>query len=441
MIRKHFAGFAASALALAVSAQAFAGTVTTDGADILIKTKGGLEVGTTDKQFSFKIGGRLQVDADSFDGIYTVNGNRADETYLRRARLEISGVAYQDFEYTFNRNFGDTGSDDDWDEASISYTGFDPVSLTVGRMNPTFGLEEAVSSKWITAIERSAIYDLAPWVNDHMNGEGIRLRTTLGDIFHGEIGAYRQNLEGDDSENQYFQDEDGQNNHAIVMRGVIAPIVEEKQVLHFGASYATRDVEEGYRERIRSRLSVRGTTEDDVNGNRATYGDAFLDGDDSAYGLEAAYMMGPFSVQAEYLSRTAEGSEVLNGNDDDLEASGYNVQLAYTLTGESRSYKLDGGKFDKIKPSNKQLGAWEVFYRYDNISVDETPRLPASAAPDVTLEDIDTGAKVHTLGVNWYANEAVKVSANYLKAAADDVENDEGDDDGDAISLRLQYVF
>ncbi|MGL5999492.1 MAG: hypothetical protein ACRC1I_23790, partial [Pseudomonas proteolytica] len=29
MIRKHFAGFAASALALAVTAQAFAGTVTT----------------------------------------------------------------------------------------------------------------------------------------------------------------------------------------------------------------------------------------------------------------------------------------------------------------------------------------------------------------------------------------------------------------------------
>ena len=57
---KHFAGFAASALALAISAQAFAGTVTTDGADIMIKTKGGLEVGTTDKAFSFKLGGRIQ---------------------------------------------------------------------------------------------------------------------------------------------------------------------------------------------------------------------------------------------------------------------------------------------------------------------------------------------------------------------------------------------
>ena len=39
MIRKHSLGFVASALALAVSAQAFAGTVTTDGADIVIKTR------------------------------------------------------------------------------------------------------------------------------------------------------------------------------------------------------------------------------------------------------------------------------------------------------------------------------------------------------------------------------------------------------------------
>jgi phosphate-selective porin OprO/OprP len=43
--------------------------------------------------------------------------------------------------------------------------------------------------------------------------------------------------------------------------------------------------------------------------------------------------------------------------------------------------------------------------------------------------------------VNWYANEAVKVSANYLKTNVDDIVNAAGDDDGDAISLRAQYVF
>ncbi len=43
--------FAASALALVVSAQAMAGTVTTDGPDITIKTKGGFEAAAVDKSF------------------------------------------------------------------------------------------------------------------------------------------------------------------------------------------------------------------------------------------------------------------------------------------------------------------------------------------------------------------------------------------------------
>lgn len=92
MIRKHSLGFVASALALAVSAQAFAGTVTTDGADIVIKTKGGLEVATTDKEFSFKLGGRLQADYSRFDGFYTKNGNTADAAYFRRAFIELGGT-------------------------------------------------------------------------------------------------------------------------------------------------------------------------------------------------------------------------------------------------------------------------------------------------------------------------------------------------------------
>ena len=436
MIRKHsfrgaMVGFAASTLALAVSAQAFAGTVTTDGADIVVKTKGGLEVATTDKEFSFKLGGRIQADADSFDGFYTKNGNRADETYFRRARLELSGVAFTDWGYNFERNFSDNASD--WNELSISYNGWKPVQLSVGRFNPTFGLEEAVSSKWITAIERSAIYDLAPWLNSHENGEGIRLRATLGDMFHGEVGGYRQ--DGN-------QDEDGQNNTTFVARGVFAPIVQDKQVLHFGLNYATREVEAGFSDSIKSRLSVRGTTEDSVNGNRGTFGGATLDGTDQAWGAEAAYMMGPFSIQGEYLARTADGDAVANGNDNDLEASGYNVQVAYTLTGESRSYKLDGGKFDKIKPENKRIGAWEVFYRYDDITVDETAVAPSnSGLLGLTADTAEASAKTHTVGVNWYANEAVKISANYLTTSVDDIVNANGDDDGDAISLRAQYVF
>lgn len=430
MLAKHFAAFAASALA--VSAQTFAGTVSTDGPDILIKTKGGLEVGTADKRFSFKLGGRVMYDAGAFDGVMSKNGHRANETYLRRARLELSGTLYQDFDYVFERNFASTGADDNWKELSLTYTGWEPVTLTFGRVDPTMGLEEAISSKWTTAIERSMVYEVADWINSHMDGEGVRLRTTLGNLFHGEIGGYRQ---GD-------QDQNGQDNTSWVARGVIVPILEDNQVLHLGLNYAQRNVEAGTEARMRTRMTVRGTSEDSVNGNRVELGNSFLDGKDRVWAAEAAYMYGPFSVQGELHKRTAEGDAARNGNHYDLEVTGYNLQLAYTLTGESRGYKLDGAKFDKIKPADKNLGAWELFYRYDHLNVDEIARVNRmTLQPGVNLANVEAGAKVHTLGVNWYANEAVRVSLNYIKAATDDVMNTKGDDSGDALTARLQYVF
>ncbi|WWL44064.1 porin [Pseudomonas parakoreensis] len=72
-------------------------------------------------------------------------------------------------------------------------------------------------------------------------------------------------------------------------------------------------------------------------------------------GLEGAWATGPFSVQAEYLRRKLKADQANN----DMKASGYYAQMAYTLTGEPRIYKLDGAKFDTIKPENKELGAWK----------------------------------------------------------------------------------
>lgn len=416
MIRKHLLGLSASALAMAVSAHAAAGSVTTDGADIVIKTKGGFEASTTDKQFSFKLGGRIQADFDQFDGIYTKNGKTANESYIRRGRLELSGTAYTDWGYDFALEFGETG-ESDWKEASISYSGWDPVTIKVGRFDPDYGLEKATSSKWITAIERTMIYDLAPWVNDRADGMGVQVSGSTG-MFYGSAGFNRPKGQ---------EDTDGENKNNYNLRGVIAPMAEDGNVLHFGLNYAKSDAE-NVDARIRSRLGVRGTTEDSANGNRVTLAPTVNDAfdDDSVWGLEFAWATGPFSVQSEYLKRDISAKS--GSGRKDREASGYNVQLAYTLTGEARGYKLDGGKFDKIKPSNKQLGAWELFYRYDNAKVEESTF-------------VDTKAKVHTLGVNWYANEAIKVSANYLKASTDNVVNNVGDDDGDALSLRLQYAF
>lgn len=437
MIRKHFAGFVASALAMAVTAQAFAGTVTTDGADIVVKTKGGLEVATTDKEFSFKLGGRLQADYSTFDGFYTVNGDKADAGYFRRAFLELSGVMYTDWAYQINYDFshnagGDNRSEDGYfDEASLAYNGFKPVSIKVGRFDPEFGLEKATSSKWVTAQERNAAYDLVDWTNSHNGGMGIQASGTVGDSLYGSIGAFAK-----DATNQ---DKDGDSTKQFNFRAVFAPMHDAGNVLHLGVNVAQRDLSDtAFDGRIRSRLGMRGVTTDGgqdagTNGNRLLLGGANNTpagsyDTDRAYGLEAAFATGPFSVQGEYIKRKTEADAAAFS---DIKSTGYYGQVAYTITGEARQYKL--GKFDSIKPSNKQIGAWEVFYRYDHIETDDDNGAFANVS--------DIEGKVHNLGLNWYANEAIKISGVYVKAKVDNAQNANGDDDGDGFVVRAQYVF
>ena len=43
--------------------------------------------------------------------------------------------------------------------------------------------------------------------------------------------------------------------------------------------------------------------------------------------------------------------------------------------------------------------------------------------------------------MNWYANENVRLTGAYVKAQVDNRENADGDDSGDGIVLRAQYVF
>jgi len=422
--RYSFALKSVAALALAISAQVQAGSVTTDGPDLVIKTKGGLEVNTSDKAFGFKLGGRIHADYDNFDGVYTKNGQSADEFYFRRAFLTLTGYAFTDWNYVVSVDFGDSGTSR-WDELSVIYTGFDLVDIKFGRFDLLPGLERATSSNWTTAIERSAIYEIADWAQDKKDGFGLQVSGTAGDLAFASAGIFRQ--KGNEDEVS------GRNKNTFLVRGVVAPINTKGHVLHLGGSFAERSIENTANDTgsLSSRLGVRGTTEDTINGARASFGGSVADGfdGDQVWLLEAAYQFGPASIQGEYLQRNLGGD---NGQAD-RDATAFYVQAAYTLTGEARGYRLDGGRFDSIKPANSSLGAWELFYRYEDLSVDE--RAVA-----------DREATIHTLGVNWYANDSVKVALNYLIAdtknivsAADAAAGRK--QDGNAISARVQYVF
>ena len=88
--------------------------------------------------------------------------------------------------------------------------------------------------------------------------------------------------------------------------------------------------------------------------------------DITTWGVEAAYVSGPFSLQAEYFDND---TELVNGSKG-YEWDGFYGQLSYVVTGETRGYKWKGAIFDKINPKGK-MGAVEFVLRYEDISIDD----------------------------------------------------------------------
>lgn len=446
MIRKHsfrgvMAGFATSALALAVSAQAFAGTVTTDGADLVIKTKGGLEVSTTDKEFSFKLGGKLQWDATNFDGLRAVEENDPFDdtfnTFIRRGEFSLEGVAYKDWGYGLRVSYDGNEDGTDVDRAFITYTGLGFADITVGQYGVDYGLENSTSSSWITGIERPMMYDFLNGDEDTKFGVNVM---HAGDNYGlmAQVGHYEQ-----------YESEGNDELFGYTLRANWAPYLDGTDVIHLGANYHSSNPDDN-RARARTRFGVRSD-----NDRSFTLADTAQASSDNEWLLEAGAQFGAFRTQAEYFQRSIAG-ETNGGADADVDIDGYSAQVSYMFNGV-RKYKAGEGKWDKPD----QAGAVEVFARYDNVDVDgdaasvdgdlgQSAEFPALNGLNV-VTDRDAGftTKAFTVGVNYFPTPAVRVSLNYVDYELDNINTnvvvgangETMEDDGKAIVGRLQYVF
>ena len=434
MIRKHFAGFAASALALAVSAHAFAGTVTTDGADLVIKTKGGLEVATTDKAFSFKLSGKLQWDATQFDGLMAADQNKPFDdtfnTFIRRGEFGLEGTAYSDWDWGLRLSY-DEADDTSVDRAFIAYTGLDIGTFTVGRFGVDYGLENSTSSSWITAIERPFMYDFLNGDEDTQFGVNFK---HSGDNYG--LMAQVATYEGDNN----YKNEDNDELYGYTLRAHWAPYLNGTDVIHLAANYHNSESDDN-RARARTRMGIRSD-----NDFRLTFGDVRVADKDVEWVLESGAQFGSFRAQAEYFQRQISG-ETLAGAKSDVDLSGYYAQVSYMFNGV-RQYKAADGKWDK--PDNMK-GSWEIFARYESTTIDsDAGAIPgnlglAGIVADDVNDEFETKAMV--VGVNYFVTPSVRTSLNYIDYQVDNINtsNQVGgksvQDDGKAIVGRLQYVF
>ena len=399
-------GLSMAILAGAISAQATAGTVTSDGSDIILKTKGGFEVKTADKKASFRVGGRIQWDYNNAVLDPDVDGadDRTEESQfdVRRARIYTKGH-YGNWAYKAQFNIRNEGSGGDVEDLYLRYTGWGKAAqVTLGRAKAPFGLEELTSSKDISILERSAITEL--FVPGRQNGIQFHGKSN---IFTYGVGVYEAG-DDDNTPDNTDGDETEAKNIAVVGRLTAAPINEKGSVLHLGVGFQNAG--------------------GDDRSNGGTDGD---DGDsvanfalEDAYNLEFGWVAGPFHLQAEYFDGTLAQFGGTNEIDGDTDVDGYYVQAGWILTGESRPYK--DGKFKIVKPSTDQ-GAWEVVARLEDGSGD---------FGDIELGATDASA--YTLGLNYYTGN-IRIGANYTMGERD--EEGSNDDEGEEFRVRFQYVY
>ncbi|MDP6630526.1 MAG: porin [Kiritimatiellia bacterium] len=351
---------------------------------------------------SLKIGGRLMLDAATYD---SDDVDLSSGTEVRRGRLFAKGTFDDDWFFKGEYDFTATGSGQ-FQDLYIGYAGLsDATTLTVGQFVEYGSIEDATSSKYITFMER-ALPVLAFAPASRRIGLGI---DTHGDAWYAGAGVFGENSGVDESQKEGV---------GASARVSCAPLQGDGGSLHLGAwgAYRTPRGDDLGRVRARPESHVSDTRLIDTgvisNLNAQT-----------SYGVELAGVAGPFSAQAEYLAM-----ELDRDMHDNESYSGWYAYVSWVLTGESRSYNPQSGSFGRLKPRNPAgqggMGAWEVAARYSRLDLD-----------DGILGGTEDNV---TVGLNWYVNAYTRFMFNYVSASA---EKDGGETDVDIIQVRAQLDF
>ena len=201
-------------------------------------------------------------------------------------------------------------------------------------------------------------------------------------------------------------------NRNITSRISYLPINNNDQLLHLGIGFSNRKNSD-------KTYSV-STRPENHMGNKLISASIENVEQTNLIGTEMAWVMGPLSVQGEYIMNTVDADETYN-------FTSYYGQISYFLTGEKRKYKNSLAGFDRVSPGknlgNDGMGALELAARYSSMDLSE--------ANGGILNDI-------TLGLNWYLNPSTRIMFNYVMGVADVNSEDINEN---TLQMRMQIDF
>ncbi len=436
----------------------------------------GLNFETKDKNFKFKLGGRIQTDAnyssnDNYVKDYTAKGpvkfpyaaEANDGTEFRRARIDFNGTFYKDWSFKTVADFADDKVA--MKDLFIQYTGLDYVNITAGQQKQNFSRELQESSNDMMFTERSMMNVLnAPIVDRAI---GLNFESKFKEKWMVEAGVFGNTItparttnhtlvepaaitstNRDDYKLNPEVNDAGDEGWSVSGRATYAPIEEKTKVVYLGVAGNYRKADDNGD--VAQGKSLKFEYETNHMSNLMLLENYVFDVDSMRMlGLEAAGLYGPFSVGAEYTHlnidreqkgvRTGGFNGEKNTGNGDLSMDGWYADAAWTITGESRRYKA--GRFFKVEPAKKfslkngGWGAWELATRYSSVDMDSDDRTFKGGK----------GSNV-TVALNWYLNNNIRLMGDYTRTfdfTNPNVRTTTGGDpdNNDTYTLRAQLAY
>jgi phosphate-selective porin OprO/OprP len=349
----------------------------------------------SDGDFKFKVRGRMMLDVfnvnrdlEDPDGpAGTLNAGQNDQSYrrsgMRRMRLGVEGQFTKQFKYKVEAELGSNNANT-FKSAYVEYVG-KKYSLVMGQDKAVAPLEEKTSSRFITFNERAMVHsalDTGPYLAGlYVLGGGPNYSWSFG-------------VSGDDASSS--ESAGREESYQVLGRATWAPIFVKSptglHLLHLGAFVRYRDSAGDAAIQYRARPAALGF--DDRTVDTGAVGD-----NDKTFGVEAAYVFGPFSLQGEWLHANVERR--VGG---DVAASGAYIDAIWNFTGESRNYKGGAGEFTRNSASapleSGGPGMWQLAARAEQV--------------DLTDGTLKGGTQSgYTLGLHWYPTSYVGFKLNY----------------------------
>ena len=344
---------------------------------------------------------RLQMDWSSFDPPV----KKFQEIFdIPRHRLGIEGNFLHYFEYELSREVGE--ADFQWKDMYVNFRPMRSVQIRGGRFRIPFSMDQLTGPTHLDFIERSRIADrLAP-----NRDTGVMLH---GSLFEQGV-KYQFGYFFNDGDNAADRNNDrtGARTFAARLTGRPLdplPLPALLKGITLGAAATNSVLPEGL-------WSLRGRT---VSSKETFFPYYFVKGYRNRYGTELAWMPGPFSLKAEYITVTEQRKgQGLAGEDvPDLIDRGWYVAGTWVVTGQRKVRGLDRGKFI---PLVQGLGAIELTTRAEALRYFSDGGVGRPSRSVRASNILGNSDRVWTFGVNWYANQWTKVLANFMREKIED---------------------